>query len=95
MSNWTPYKIPPTPNVGDGKTYRLAVGDGADSAKNPSNFLDWKEDPDIEALIARLDAVEARLDATEARLDATEARLDAATIDAECQGGNVVVTLNL
>ena len=88
MSNWTPYKIPPTPNVGDGKTYRLAVGDGADSAKNPSNFLDWKEDPDIESLIARLDAVEARL-------DATEARLDAATIDAECQDGNIVVTLNL
>jgi hypothetical protein len=88
-TGWTPFKIPPTPTITSksigGKIspsdpYILSPMAGSNSAKNPSQFLEYDQIP-INDILTRLDAI--------------ETRLDAATIDAECQGGNVVVTLNL
>jgi hypothetical protein len=42
-SPWVPYKIPPTPIPESGKTYALSFSDNAVPAKNPSQFLQWKE----------------------------------------------------
>ena len=95
-TGWIPFKIPPTPNITSksigGKIspsdpYILSPMAGSDSSKNPSQFLEYDQIP-INDILTRLEAILTRL-------DAIETRLDAATIDAECQGGNVVVTLNL
>lgn len=39
---WIPYKIPPTPNISNDDVYALTCSNGADSTKNPSQFLSWK-----------------------------------------------------
>jgi hypothetical protein len=42
--NWNPYTVPATPNIPSGSSdvYSLSCEEGADSAKNPSQFLKWK-----------------------------------------------------
>lgn len=41
-TGWIPYKIPPTPTINNNDVYSLTCTNGADSEKNPSNFLEWK-----------------------------------------------------
>ena len=43
--NWNPYTVPATPNIPSGSSdvYSLSCEKGADSAKNPSQFLKWKK----------------------------------------------------
>jgi hypothetical protein len=130
-TNWVPYTIPPTPNVGSksyggdiktGDPYVLSPSTGAVSTKNPSEFLEWSQLPinDIlqklesvferiisveeriisveERIISveeRLASVEERLISVEERLASIEERINSATIEANCDGGNIVVTLNL
>ena len=40
--NWNPYTIPATPNVSGDDVFHLSCEAGADSGKNPSQFLKWK-----------------------------------------------------
>jgi hypothetical protein len=40
---WIPYKIPPTPVPAAGKQYALSFSGNATPAKNPSQFLQWRE----------------------------------------------------
>jgi hypothetical protein len=42
-TTWHPYTIPSTPNVGAGENYALSAAEGAQSGKNPSQFLEWRE----------------------------------------------------
>jgi len=95
-SNWIPFKIPATPNISSksiggkidpGDPYILSPKVGSNPEKNPSQFLEYNQIP--------INDIFTRFETLISRLDALESRLDAATIEAECQGGNVVVTLNL
>lgn len=95
-TGWTPFKIPATPNISSksiggkidpGDPYILSPKSGSNSEKNPTQFLEWNQIP-IKDIFTRFEALISRL-------DALESRLDAATIDAQCEDGNVVVTLNL
>lgn len=40
--NWTPYVIPPCPDVSGDDIFSLSCEEGASSDKNPSKFLKWK-----------------------------------------------------
>ena len=87
--HWSPYIIPQTPNVTkksyggttkDGDPYVMSAKSGAESGKNPSQYIEWSRIP-INDIIERLDLI--------------EERLNSATIEASCDGGDIVVTLNL
>jgi hypothetical protein len=40
---WIPYKIPRTPDITNNDVYSLTCSNGANSNKNPSQFLQWKQ----------------------------------------------------
>lgn len=42
-TGWVPFKIPATPTITNNDVYSLACTNGADSEKNPSQFLEWKK----------------------------------------------------
>jgi hypothetical protein len=42
-TTWHPYTIPSTPDVGAGEHYVLSAMEGAQSGKNPSQYLEWRE----------------------------------------------------
>jgi hypothetical protein len=39
---WIPYKIPRTPDITNNDVYSLTCSNGANSNKNPSQFLQWR-----------------------------------------------------
>jgi len=82
-TGWFPYTIPPTPLKSGTEDYALSFKGSGNPEKNPSEFLEWKkmEQSDLSEILNRLSAI--------------EQRLDSATIEASCDGGNIVVTLNL
>jgi hypothetical protein len=83
MSDWIPYKFPPTPAYVAGPSqnpYALSPISGSNPTKNPSGQIEWKEMP-IQEILNRLTAI--------------ENRLNSASISANCSSGNIVVTLNL
>jgi len=42
-TGWTPFKIPATPTITNDDLYSLTCSNGADSSKNPSQFLQWRK----------------------------------------------------
>jgi hypothetical protein len=89
FANWSPYTIPTTPSVSSksigGKLqaydpYVISAKSGAESGKNPSQFLEWSQLPINDILL---------------QLAELKQRLDNASISAQCLDGNVTVTLNL
>lgn len=115
--HWSPYIIPQTPNVtsksygGNLKKadpYILSAKSGAQSGKNPSQYIEWSQIP-INNIIERLDLIEEKIEELDAKvveldgritsveesINTINNRLDSASINANCLDGTVTVTLNL
>lgn len=89
-TSWHPYKIPAVP-ITAGKSwgnaayhssdpYVLSPISDANPSRNPTPQIGWDQLP-IKDILNRISEI--------------ERRLDNASIEAECQGGTVTVTLNL
>jgi hypothetical protein len=114
---WTPYKIPPTPNIGSKSwgmptsnidPYVLSGKIGAQNNENPSKNTEWNRIPidHIKTELERIEELVTELKSTVEELQSTveglagaisniNSRLNNASINATCQNGTVVVTLNL
>jgi hypothetical protein len=98
---WGGTLVPPDP-------YVLSPNTDAVPSKNPSQFLEWSQLPindilakielileKIETIETKIETIETKIETIETKIETIENRLDSATIEAECDNGDIVVTLNL